>query len=637
MAAGRCYTGRAMASEPNITPQNGNNGGQNLKATGFMLVAVLIFSFVPLAIVLGGGPGSPFLFNAVWRLGVAVGILLFLLLLYRSVLLNAEVLALAGRSIKSRFFWGAVILSFSYALFSWSSNLIDVSISAILFELWPLLFIALAAWLFREEGQYRKNLRSAIPLALVALAGLGFVVISQTGGPNFENISLSNLIAGVSLGLSSAVAGACVAFTFRWGKDFADQLPVDAVGSRSVFALTLFGAVAAHGLSSFVGAVLSAGIGFALGEKVETGLLTYLGFGLLVSIVAHALPTILFWVANLTTDNLGVNALGYSTPVFALVWLALFSEIAVASIPFLIIGTAAIIAANLLINFEAERLLGFKALVISLWACGTIAYLRDPVGWGWLARTDGYFDVLMLSGTAFALILSFRTARLSGRIQEEDNRGFALFEELAELERQGVIGPGRVSKYVLTINRKDGRELAAAYTQAHRELNAALVQARKTDRKRLVAAVVELNRLAHSRQRGTNFGEICALSLLAGMVVGIALFSRPAEVSGLTGFLVEMFAMLFSAVILFLGFNVLDLERERRSRILEPDPEHGGYRAALGDMAAEAAAEPSNRRTVEQWISIGVGGALIVAYSGLFLHKWGLWEQIAAAATGFLP
>ena len=243
----------------------------------------------------------------------------------------------------------------------------------------------------------------------------------------------------------------------------------------------------------------------------------------------------------------------------------------------------------------------------------------------------------MLSATVFALILSFRTFRLSGRIQEEDDRGFALFEELAELERLGVIGPGRVSEYVLTINRREGRELAAAYTQAHRGLNAALAQTQGTDRKRLVAAVVELNRLAHSRQRSANFGERCAMFLLAGMVVVIALFSRPAEVSGLTGFLVEMFAMLFPAVILFLGFNVLDLERERHSGILEPDPEHGGYRAAIGEAAAGAATEPSNRRTVEQWISIGVGLALIVAYAGLFLHKWGLWEQIVAAATGFLP
>ncbi len=623
-----------MAGEPNTTPQNGNNGGQNLLAAGFMLGAVLLYSFAPVAIVLGGGPESPFLFNAVWRLGVAAGILLILLLFYRSVLLNVKVLTSVGRNVKSWFLLLALLNAVEYALFSVSSDFVDVAISAVLFELWPLFFIPLAAWLLREGGRYRKNLRSALSLGAVALAGLVFVVISQTGGFNLGDTSPSNLIAGAALALLAAASAACIAFTLRWGKDFADRLPANVAGKDSTLPLSLFGAV----VVSIVGAVLNAGIGFTLGEKVESDLPTYLGYGLLGGVLTQAVAALLLRKSNLTTNNLGVNALAYLTPIFSLAWLWLFSEIAVASVPYLVIGTAAIVAANLLINFDAERLWGFKALVISLWICGAFAYLRDPGSWDWMARTDGYFDVLMLSATVFALILSFRTYRLAGRIQEEDDRGFALFEELAELERQGVIGPARVSEYVLTINRREGRELAAAYGQVHRALNAALAQAQGAARERLVAAVVELNRLAHSRQRGTNFGEICALFLLAGMVVGIALFSRPAEVSGLTGFLVEMFAMLFPAVILFLGFNVLDLERERSSRILEPDPEHGGFRAAFGATASSgAAAESSNRRTAEQWISIGVGGALIVAYAGLFLHKWGLWEQLMAAAAGFLP
>ena len=54
---------------------------------------------------------------------------------------------------------------------------------------------------------------------------------------------------------------------------------------------------------------------------------------------------------------------------------------------------------------------------------------------------------------------------------------------------------------------------------------------------------VDLDTLGHSRQEGINFGEMCALFIFAGMVVGIALLSRPSEVSGMTGVLVEMFAM----------------------------------------------------------------------------------------------
>ena len=42
-------------------------------------------------------------------------------------------------------------------------------------------------------------------------------------------------------------------------------------------------------------------------------------------------------------------------------------------------GTAAIITANLTMNFEAEIRWGFRALVLALIACGALVYLRDDV------------------------------------------------------------------------------------------------------------------------------------------------------------------------------------------------------------------------------------------------------------------
>ena len=619
-------------------PHNGNNGGQNRLAVGFMLTAVLFFSFVPLVFARSGAAESPFLFNAIWRLGVTLGCLIVLLVFYRAALLNRAVqLTIVKNVVSWGMFW-SVFSVMNQSLFALSLRFIDVSIATVLWEMWPILLIALMARLF-PLGGYRKNIIDIFPFLAVAAIGLGFAVLSQTGEFSFGDGNRLDLVKGVALVLLAALAVSLTAYTFQWGQDLADKMPQgEVVGGHSNGSLVLFGTIAGYTIASVFSAVLTAGIGFVGGEtiSVDTLLAGFAG-GLVLLTVAD----ILFRKANLTTNNLGVNALGFTIPVVSLLWLAIFSEIGVVRPDFLVIGAAAIVTTNLLINFETERLLGFKALVISLWVCGTVAYLRDQFDWwtAWVAKSGGYFDVLGLSATVFALILSFRTYRLSGRIQEEDDRGFALFEELAELERQGVINSeSRISEYVLTLNRREGRELAAAYGQVHRALNVALAQAQGADRERLVGAIVELNRLAHSRQRGINFGEICALFLLAGMVVGIALFSRPAEVSGLTGFLVEMFAMLFPAVILFLGFNVLDLERERRSGILEPDPEKGGYRAAFGETAAAGATtEPSNRRTVEQWISIGVGGALIVAYAGLFLHKWGLWEQITAAAAGFLP
>ena len=405
---------------------------------------------------------------------------------------------------------------------------------------------------------------------------------------------------------------------------------------------------------------LNAILGLPFSETVRLGQTISIGdaldlrvpliaFALIGGLVFNTGGAILFRVSNLTTDNLGVNALGYTIPVFSLIWLAIFAKIRVASVPYLLIGAAAIISTNLLINFEAERLAGFKALVISLWACGTWAYVRDDFysGWGWLGKSDAYFDVLFLSATVFALILSFRTARLSSRIQEEDNRALKLFRELEELEERDVIRSRMgISGNILTIDEKTGDKMERAYAEARRGISDALAQDDCPDREKLLAVSVGLDRLAHSRQQGIQFGELCALIIFAGLIVGTALLSRPAEVSSLTGFLVEMFAMTFPAVIIFLTFNVFDLQRGRVSRILKRNPqygedgENGKYGVAFQDTEGEGnAAKHTGRRTVEQWISVIVGLVLIALYACLFLAKWELveWGKMLAKGTGWLP
>ena len=53
--------------------------------------------------------------------------------------------------------------------------------------------------------------------------------------------------------------------------------------------------------------------------------------------------TILFWKANLITDNLGINALAYALPVLSLVWLAAVGEIWVVRVNQLLVGMVLIL------------------------------------------------------------------------------------------------------------------------------------------------------------------------------------------------------------------------------------------------------------------------------------------------------
>ena len=426
-------------------------GGHGLRAAVFMFAAVIAISFTPLAIIKGGGIDAPFSFNFVWRMGSAFGSLLFLYVFYRSVLLDRAVLSLAARSSMSWMLLGAIPTSFDYALFSAATGFLDASVSAVLFEVWPIILILLASFLLRGDGGHPGNILSMAPFLAMALVGLSFVVISQTGGLDVGGASLADLASGVVLALLAALAASCAAFSFRWGRDLAEKLSDIVPTGRGGVSLSIFGAVLGHTIVSLVGAVLSGGIGLASGERLDSGMREYLVYGFLGGVLLHSVASILFRASNLTTDNLGVNVLSYLTPIFTLVWLAIFSEIGVVRPDFLVIGAAATVAVNLLINFRAERLLGFKALVISLWACGTVVFLRDRGRWLWEAEEAGYFEVLFLSATVFALILSFRVVRLASCTQEEDGRAFGLFRELEELARLGVVSHGACD-LILTID-----------------------------------------------------------------------------------------------------------------------------------------------------------------------------------------
>ena len=553
----------------------------------------------------------------------------------------------------------------------------------------------------RDSDTHRKYLRThrkyliaiaraIAPSLIIALAGFVFLVVNQTGEFSLAGAAFGDLAQGAGLVCAALVGGIGAASTIVWGRDLGEKLwKLDKKGDISLHPeislhpLYLFGAVLGIATGNLFAMVLNPIFVPLSGEPIEplpviigvvSGLVIQAPAAILLSKSNLITPQADFWrnlkkvrqirrlLGRYFARRLGLNAFGFAIPVLSLIWLGLFSEIEVARVDYLIIGFAAILAANLLINFEADRLLGFKALVISLWFCGTVVYLRDSTDWGWAAESDGYFDVLFLSATVFALILSFRTARLASRSQEEDNRAFKIFRKMAELERRGVISPdakikndmkemeqqglirpgAKIYELILTIDEKQGRDLESSYSVARRVISNAWEHADDfgPDRKNLTALLVELDALAHSRQQGINFGEICAMFIFAGLVVGTALFASPAAVKESTGVIVEMFAMVFPAVIIFLAFNVVDLQRNRVSRILEPDRRYGvddDYGVTFQDERSlgESVGRP-NSRTAEQRISVAVGLVLIFAYAWLFLNKWEVWPQLVAWFIGLL-
>lgn len=581
-----------------------------------MLAAVAGYSVIPLLVALSEGSQSPFLFNAGLTLGVGIGQAVFLWFVFRKVLFSPSVLPMVWRKIFSFSMFLIVVHRFEYGLFALSTRFIDVSVASAIFEIWPVTSLLLMAYLFRNEGRYKEITPGKLMLLGLAFVGFLFVAGSQTGEfLNWIGVGFLETGIGLVLVLLAVAVASFVAFTFRWGEDFRRELPSALVDGENGMMLEISCVILASCIGALISAALNLVVGVGIGESMSANAAVAAVTG---GALAYGLANITYRTSIVLTDDLGINAMLYVTPVVALFWLFVFSQVNVARLDFLIIGAAVVIIANLLINFEAEIRFGFKSLVLALWGCGAFVYLRDDVlhylpfdDWLWPRET--YLGALGLSATVFILLLTFRVARLGPRTQSEDNRIFALHRSLEMLARRNLID-GSVSEHIRGIDSaRNPEELQTAYAGAKLCFaRAAAVDHPLPDRKLLAHAEAQLNMVAHSRQQGIDFGELFSLIIFGGSTIALAMLSRPA-VYGWTAFLIDVFSVLFSAVIVFLIINVWDLHRERADLVLANRDNSREYGVIFRDTKS---------RRFERSVSIVVGLLIILAYAGLLWNKW---------------
>ena len=597
-----------------------------------MLVTASIWASVPVAVDLTDGAKNAFLFNAGWRAGGCVGCLAVLVFRYPKLLRDmvtdgeseARRLARASFSFRpqdlswrDRNFGGWSILygafgKFSYAFFALAAGFASIASVAVIYEIWPVVMVVCMAWLFRGSSQYRPA--SGWLFLMIVASFIGFVLVVW---PERNVLTGSVLMAGVGIAvLGAAIAGSQNAVAFRWADILGRDLRQAESYGHSLPSLLVFGSVFAQCITQFMCVVISIPIALMTGGDVSYSLVAVAAAGGLLS---SGLADVMFRAANTISDNLGVNAISYTTPLFALGWLSLFSTVEVARPDFLIIGAMIVVMSNLLINFEAEIRWGFKSLILALGIFGMVAYLRDGLfdalevsDWYWTA--GGYFEAVALSATVFTLLLAFRVARLVTRTNAEEYRTFVVFRKLDLLVRRGAISD-KVREYVIRVgDSQDQGEIREAYTQARVEI-AGICPLNEADRQMLNEVEVELDTLARSKQLGLVLGELFALVIFAGITVSLAMFSRP-DASGWTRLLADLFAMLISSVIVFLTVNVWDLHRERGTSKLEFMTEYRDYMVRFPDTQS---------RSTDQLLSVVVGVVIVATYTGLFGHKWLGW------------
>ena len=577
-----------------------------------MLVAVSLSSLVPVFMTWGEGHQAPFMFNAVRVLFMCLGLCICLIVSYRRQLFDRVIWNIICQNWRRWSLLGALLGTFPHAVFGWSLKYIDVSVAAVLFQTWPLWMIFMTGKMFQNDSRYENVVLLGWFCILMGFAGLGFVILSQTGDVALigENMPLSYLILGVSLALASAIISALgSSCTIRWGttvlKDIPDYKKQETDKNLTIF-FVLMSIILAGIPGIIIGIALSVGGGH--NEILDVDNMTtaaFLGFFVLV-------PARIFSrEANLITTKLEINALAYGTPIFTLAWLTLLEYINVPKIDWLVIGAIGVAAANALLNFKAEQRTAYQSLVIALWGCGVIVYFRPVL------HVPVFYEAMTVVATMFVLILSFRINRLVERTSTEDRITTDIWHKISSLSSD-------LRDKLREIDEAGSPEkLSQSYDDFVNSLKKETDKI-STDGEKLFTEIMrQVDNLAHSKQQGSNFGEQAVLWILGGISSIGLLFFMPEYgewIFGMDIFFLEMVAFLGATTIIFLLFHIQDLQRDRKRRIFRTKSDTESKGADKDKLEGIKFRETHNRKG-EKTISAIFCVGIVVTFAVLFWLK----------------
>lgn len=556
-----------------------------------------------------------------------------------------------------------VVSSFQIGLLVWAAQYVETAIASTIYELWPAFVVyglarhdvTDARYLNRSNRSQASTLtKTALPKEHIALTGIAVVgivfMLGSQAGDSFSSwteVLSFEATVGIILALIAAfIASLTVVGSIAYGRIIFYQLvdetakkdhrrlePISDRGPESrklLLWLTLFGV--------FIAGLVSIPISLTVALVMPghyTGISATGVKGAMLMGLCYISGVVLLRIGNIAAAGPGVNALVFLSPLLALTWL-MIAGVSLPRFDLFIIGAALILAINILIQLKPDQQrsisdfnkddlpgyrLGFTAFILSIWTFGTVVYLRDdvmPSAWLDWPITGDYWGLIALSATIFALILGFRMARLTTRISHEDEMMFGLFRDCEHLTRRGVFQDGIVGK-LADLDTAQTRKLLKTYNEVRQDVRSATAGVEDRDDEQLLVSIeAQLDRLAHSKQQGRDIVELLSLTAFAAVTVGLGLFARPVALdagdASWSGFLSEVFILLFVSTVSFLCVNLFDIRRERETPLLVSvknlDGDYGlffRYRRNL---------------TVQHATAVAISLVMSCVFCVLLFHKW---------------
>lgn len=638
-----------------------NTQSRNYLAAFYMLSAAVIYSLVPVILKWGDAHKFPFLFIAACQL-VKCFVVAFILWCFFSEFTRAVKDIVKNNIFKGKIKIHAIIFVFTfydYALFATATKFTSYAVVSVVFQISIILFVFYTSYLYKDMERYKFNISAAIFFMLLALGGFVFVLISQYKGDiSFENYE--NLFYGGILALLAAIFVCFDAHGLFWATKMKDlykkkdsTLSANAVNSEIfsnlnnekkfrlielLFVMILYGIGSGVALvfNVLMGIIVSEDIGKFAGHVMDGHWLPILSLGGLVVVAG-----VLWKASNLTTENLSINAISYLKPILTTICLWVLFGIDIDSPSLFIIGTIVIVVANLLINFAGEVRRSYKTLIISLWLFGTWTYIFPAEK----VDIETYFQIIAVVATMYILLVSFRLDRLVRRTTTEEELSLELSKNILMMAWREVKTNkvrSKTHRFAVKLRRRlreldstdESVRLSEVYNNVKvefRDFYKKTLDGQNSDDMQKLQMLHDMesdfNKYVHSKQQGYNFGEFMTLGILGLIIIAILMLAIPGNftenmsdmgmpLTKFSLFSLNIFAMLISSTVIFLFFNIWDLQADRRERIMGT-----AKRGKKGNNIFGILFRDSQKRNFEQGLSIIVCVAIVLTFAGLFYDK----------------
>ena len=569
-----------------MTDQTNLSRTSQSKGAIYMSIATISWGLYPLGISLSNAGDNLLAFTVIVTLTSSMSLIMYLLIFKRRYLNRSEwqnfidiIKAKHDIESNSRFtrFWNkhlllaVVIGRCGDYIFAWGTRYIDTAVATVIFETWIIWYIIMHILDKNDKPTttLKKGLLPTFVFIFFAFLGVAFVVFSQEG---IIDITIN---IGIIIILSGAVINAAnTDRSIKFGEIASENYSKNNLKAnnseerRLVYTLMII-ATANIIVGSFTSAIMIAQSIFTRNKLIPNITMIELYWSMATGFIVIGFTVLFLRKALVATVSQEVLSIQYFAPFLALIFLSVFTTIAIARLDWFIIGSGIILTVNLFLNTESlEENLGLSWFAISIWVTGVVVLFRDSWfgnwlnnEWLWSGSTD-YFALLGLSTTVFILIFSFRTLRTVDRIRQEEQSAFSVYWKIRLLK-------GKNAEELNSIIKIDKSKSLEQLHEIEKDLLLSLEKPIEGADKIDQAIVLgELDMLVHSKTKGRDIIEPIVLISFSLLTIFITLVSRP-QFQTWNSMVIDSFTILFTATIAYLTINIFDLRRERSDAVLE--------------------------------------------------------------------